>query len=100
MNQPADAPQFVRLKPRSGAAVPFRIDGRACEAQAGDTILTALLLHQGHARPFEFGAGLRAGFCLMGACQDCWVTLADGRRLRSCATLLTPDLDIITRGNQ
>jgi hypothetical protein len=23
----------------------------------------------------------------MGACQDCWVVLADGRRLRACTTL-------------
>ena len=29
-----------------------------------------------------------AGFCLMGACQDCWVRLADGRRVRACSTLL------------
>jgi len=29
----------------------------------------------------------RAGFCLMGACQDCWVALTDGRRLRACTTL-------------
>ncbi|MEK1840069.1 MAG: 2Fe-2S iron-sulfur cluster-binding protein, partial [Pseudomonas sp.] len=27
-------------------------------------------------------------FCLMGACQDCWVRLGDGRRVRACSTLL------------
>jgi predicted molibdopterin-dependent oxidoreductase YjgC len=24
----------------------------------------------------------------MGACQDCWVRLEDGRRVRACSTLL------------
>jgi len=50
-------------------------------------LLTALLLAGGHLRQSEFADGPRAGFCLMGACQDCWVTLADGRRFRACTTL-------------
>ena len=37
-------------------------------------------------RRHEFSDEARAGFCLMGACQDCWVWLADGRRVRACTT--------------
>jgi D-hydroxyproline dehydrogenase subunit gamma len=32
----------------------------------------------------------------MGACQDCWVQLEGGERLRACATLLTEGMRIIT----
>jgi peptide/nickel transport system ATP-binding protein len=38
-------------------------------------------------------ACLRAGFCLMGACQDCWVTV-EGIRRRACGTLVTPGMQV------
>ena len=91
---------FVRIKPRSSAVVRFTIDGAAAEAHVGDTLLTAILLNASRLRTFEFGGGSRAGFCLMGACQDCWVRLADGQRLRACTTLIEPGLAIITRPNE
>src|SRR5882672_12804758 len=78
---------FHRLAERDRPVIRFAIDGRACEALAGDTLLTALLTNGQRLRSSEFGDGPRAGFCLMGACQDCWVALADGRRLRACTTL-------------
>ena len=71
---------FHRLVPRDGAAIPFTIDGEPAEAREGDLLLTAILLHRASLRRFEFGDADRAGFCLMAACQDCWVSLADGRR--------------------
>ena len=45
-------------------------------------------------RDSEFGDGARAGFCLMGACQDCWVWMADGGRLRACTTPVVDGLSI------
>ncbi len=39
----------------------------------------------------------RAGFCLMGACQDCWVWTPQGQRLRACATPVTEGMAICTR---
>jgi aerobic-type carbon monoxide dehydrogenase small subunit (CoxS/CutS family) len=54
----------------------------------GDTLLTAVLTCGELLRGSDFSAEPRAGFCLMGACQDCWVKLGDGRRVRACATLL------------
>lgn len=76
--------------------VAIRIDGEPAEALAGDTLLTAILARQGHLRHSEFGDGARAGFCLMGACQDCWVRLDDGRRLRACTTVVSEGLSVLT----
>jgi predicted molibdopterin-dependent oxidoreductase YjgC len=94
----ADAPLFYRLIPRDAASVAFTIDGAPATAQAGDLLLTALLLNGAALRRFEFGDGYRAGFCLMAACQDCWVTLADGRRLRSCTTLVQDGMAVVIEG--
>lgn len=89
---------FRRLVPRDGAAIPFTIDGQPAEACKGDLLLTAILLHRPALRRFEFGEAHRAGFCFMAACQDCWVSLADGRRLRACTTLLEPGMAIVIDG--
>lgn len=88
--------QFIRLKPRSGAVVNFTVDGRAATAAMGDTLMTAMLLAGAVLRRFEFGDGARAGFCLMAACQDCWVMLADGQRVRACSTLVVEGMAVQT----
>jgi predicted molibdopterin-dependent oxidoreductase YjgC len=51
-------------------------------------------------RSSEFGEGRRAGFCLMGACQDCWVWTAAGERLRACSTEVREGLAIVTRDTE
>jgi D-hydroxyproline dehydrogenase subunit gamma len=88
--------RFQRLAEKDRQRVAIRIDGRAVEALVGDTLMTAILASQGHLRYSEFGDGPRAGFCLMGACQDCWVRLGDGRRVRACTTLVTKGLAVAT----
>ncbi|TPJ77165.1 (2Fe-2S)-binding protein [Mesorhizobium sp. B2-6-2] len=88
--------QFHRLVDRGGLRFEISIDGRPVEVQAGDLAITAILLHQPAVRRFEFGDGVRAGFCLMGACQDCWVKLGDGRRVRACDTAVEPGMRIET----
>ncbi|HKW84822.1 MAG TPA: (2Fe-2S)-binding protein [Burkholderiaceae bacterium] len=83
----------------AGAArepIPFELDGRACTALEGDTVLSAVLTNAAKLRESEFGGAARAGFCLMGACQDCWVRLADGERLRACTTFVEPGMRIRT----
>lgn len=87
-----------RVKPRTGAIIRFTIDGHAAEARAGDTLLTAILTNRARLRKFEFGEGDRAGFCLMGACQDCWVRLAEGGKVRACSTLVADGMSIVTDG--
>ena len=87
---------FLRAKPRTSAIVTITIDGVAFDARAGDTVLTAVLLAGQTLRTFEFSDQPRAGYCLMGACQDCWVATSDGRRLRACTTLVSTGLSIVT----
>jgi hypothetical protein len=62
----------------------------------GDTILVAILAQRGHLCEPARGEPGSAGFCLMGACQDCWVWLEDGRRIRACTTYAEPGLRIRT----
>lgn len=80
----------------AGASVPFHLDGSAVAGVAGDTVLTAILSVRPALRQAEFGAEMRAGFCLMGACQDCWVWQEGGPRLRACSTPLVPDMRLAT----
>lgn len=88
--------QFQRLADRNRRSIRFRLDGVDIEALEGDTLLTAILLARGQLRESEFGDGPRAGFCLMGACQDCWIWQSDGRRLRGCSTYAAEGLDLRT----
>src|SRR5450432_689502 len=92
------AAQFHRLTERDRPVVRLVIDGQACEALAGDTLLTAVLTNRRRLRNNEFTGEPRAGFCLMGACQDCWVTLDDGTRLRACGVFVTDGMRVVTRG--
>jgi len=77
--------------------VEFFLDGRRCEALAGDTVLTAILVNAQHVRTSEFRGEPRAGFCLMGACQDCWVGTESGERLRACSTFVLDGMRLVTR---
>jgi len=91
-------PRFVRLGETGRRPVTIEIDGEPATALEGDTLLVALLANTGHLRESEFGDGPRAGFCLMGACQDCWVWTAEGERLRACSTPVAAGMRIVTRG--
>jgi len=91
------AGRFVRLAETGRRAVTLIVDGKVIRAYEGDTLLVALLTSMGHVRASEFGDGLRAGFCLMGACQDCWVWSSDGNRLRACTTVLSEGMAISTQ---
>jgi predicted molibdopterin-dependent oxidoreductase YjgC len=88
--------QFVRLAERSSAEIRFTIDGTDAAARAGDTLLTAILLNRPSLGASDFTPHDRAGFCLMGACQACWVYAAEGVRLRGCSTLVEPGMALFT----
>lgn len=88
--------RFVRLAETDRPSVSLQIDGEGAAALAGDTLLVALLTHGRRVRDSEFGDGPRAGFCLMGACQDCWVWTESGDRLRACSTLAASGQRILT----
>ena len=90
--------RLVRLAESGRPTLTFFIDGEAASALAGDTLLVALLAQRDHLRRSEFGGERRAGFCLMGACQDCWVWTDEGERLRACTTLVSDGLRISIAG--
>ncbi|WP_175811651.1 (2Fe-2S)-binding protein [Burkholderia contaminans] len=91
-----DGAQFVRVAERERAAVAFTLDGHPAQALAGDTVLTAILVAQRRVRTSEFSGLPRAGFCLIGACQDCWVRTEAGARVRACSTPIADGMRILT----
>ncbi|AOB33144.1 hypothetical protein AKI39_23910 [Bordetella sp. H567] len=100
MNAPATPSLLTRLSERDRAPVHFVLDGRPACALAGDTVLTAVLTQAGRLRETEFSGAPRAGFCLMGACQDCWMQLEDGTRLRACSTFIEPGMRLVSGAHQ
>ena len=91
-----NVPRFVRLGAQGRTSIRLTIDGREAHALEGDTLMVALLSNTGQLRRSEFGPEVRSGFCLMGACQDCWVQLETGERLRACTTMLVPGMHVRT----
>ena len=88
---------FQRLSETQRERVTFTLDGQTLEALAGDTIMTAMLTHGMALRHSEFSAAARAGFCLMGACQDCWVDSESGERYQACSTFIQPGMRLLTQ---
>ncbi len=82
--------QFRRVAEQERRRLTFTLDGVETEALEGDTVLTAILTQRGHLRIAEFTEAPRAGFCLMGACQDCWVATARRPRFARLHHLCSP----------
>ncbi|WP_426955633.1 (2Fe-2S)-binding protein [Muricoccus radiodurans] len=90
-------PLLHRVLPRRTPRVTIRIDGTSAEAHEGESLLLAVLAHGAQLRLHEVDGAPRAGFCLMGACQDCWIWTPSGQRLRACTTTVTAGLEVLTR---
>ena len=89
---------LVRLLDQDRPGLEISLDGTPLQALAGDTLLTAILAAgRGPLRHGEFGDGPRAGFCLMGACQDCWVFVEGRGTLRACTTLAEAGMQVRRR---
>jgi hypothetical protein len=93
--RPSHAGLWVRLTEMHREPLTFFVNGAPCQALVGDTIMTALLTQSRSLRRADQSGAMRAGFCAMGACQDCWVNTEDGARLRSCLTLIEPDMRLV-----
>jgi predicted molibdopterin-dependent oxidoreductase YjgC len=93
-------PLLTRLAEQDRPPVSFRFDGQPFTALAGDSVLTAVLSRTNRLRLSEFSRLPRAGFCMMGACQDCWVATAEGERLRACSTPVLDGMDLVTLNGQ
>jgi predicted molibdopterin-dependent oxidoreductase YjgC len=92
--------RLVRAVAPDAAPLRILIDGAEVEAYPDDSVLVAVLTARGALRRHEFGDEPRAGFCLMGACQDCWVWLADHSRVRACTTPVRDGMHVLTRAPQ
>ncbi|MGN7802150.1 (2Fe-2S)-binding protein [Ensifer sp. 22521] len=88
--------QFRRRYRLDETPVPFTLNGVLETGRRGDTVLTAILSVSGRLRQSEFTGEDRAGFCLIGACQDCYVMLVNGSRVRACSTALEQGMAFIT----
>src|SRR5256714_5652665 len=88
--------RFVRAIVPSGPAMGILIDGAEVTAYVGESVLVAVLTARNALRQHEVDDEARAGFCLMGACQDCWVWLADRARVRACTTAVSEGMSILT----
>jgi hypothetical protein len=89
-------PLLHRVVPRNAPRVTIMIDGVATYADAGESLLVAILAQGAQLRLHEVDGRPRAGFCLMGACQDCWVLQPDGLRLRACTTPVVAGMVVLT----
>lgn len=89
-------PRFQRVADLDRQLVEITIDGWQLSAMVGDTLLVAMLAQRDLLRQKQEGELAGAGFCLMGACQDCWVWLEDGRRVRACTTYVEAGLRVRT----
>ena len=90
--------RLVRAVVSDGPPLRILVDGVEAQAYTGDSVLVAVLAVRNALRRHEFSDEMRAGFCLMGACQDCWVWLADGQRVRACTTVVAEGMHVVTAG--
>ncbi len=88
--------QFFRRYRQDEKPVGFFLNGAAQTGRHGDTVLTAIMAVSSHVRQTEFTGENRAGFCLIGACQDCYVMTEEGRRIRACTTPLQEGMRFVT----
>lgn len=86
----------ARLLPRNAPRARLLVDGAQIEAWEGESVLVAILAAGVALRPLE-ESGPRAGFCLMGACQECSVWSEDGSAIRACAARVADGMRILTR---
>lgn len=94
---PVSAGRFRRIAEQHRPSIEIKVDGARVAALDGDSVLVAVLASGRTLRRCEFGDGDRAGFCLMGACQDCWMWTAEGVRLRTCSTPVRAGMRLITQ---
>jgi sarcosine oxidase subunit alpha len=92
----------LRIKHRQrGARVTIRVNGRPVAAYRGETLFAALLaagirtLRHSSKDPTTTGRG---GFCGMGVCQECRVTVDGMPDTRACMTAVREGMEVVTDG--
>jgi len=92
----ASEPRLLRVARFTTPEVALTIDGRAISAHQGESVLSAMLGAGDHLRRLDIDGEKRAGFCLMGACQDCWVWFGPQERGRACSTPVAEGMTLFT----
>jgi sarcosine oxidase subunit alpha len=92
----------LRIKNRRrGKRVAIRVNGKPVEACCGETLFAALLAAGVRTLRHSFRSPTktaRGGFCGMGVCQECRVTV-DGRPdQRACMTEVRAGMEVLTDG--
>ncbi|MDQ0324658.1 putative molibdopterin-dependent oxidoreductase YjgC [Rhodopseudomonas julia] len=72
------------------------LDGVRLPARRGETVMAVLLRNGAALGRSEFDGRSRAGFCLMGACQDCSLWGEGGGRVRACMTMAEDGMALVT----
>lgn len=85
--------RFHRVLPAQGRTVSVWIENERVEALEGESLL-AVILSRRDSLPGDGPDGARAGFCLMGACQECWVQVAHAGPVRACTTKVADGMRI------
>ncbi|MBR7654316.1 (2Fe-2S)-binding protein [Brucella oryzae] len=92
-----DEGQFLSLRVGKQPDLTIYYDHRPIPAYRGETVIAALLRQQRQVSFSEFDGAARAGFCLMGACQDCSVWTYEGERLRACRAIVEDGQKLLSR---
>ena len=77
-----------------GPAVTIRVDGRAVEAFAGETVAAALLADGVIATRTTPRGAPRGVFCGMGVCFDCLAVIDGVPNTRTCMTYVRDGMDV------
>jgi len=89
---------FRRLPDLTTAVVPITIDGRACDARAGESVAAAMLAAGVSAsRTTAISATPRGPYCMMGVCFDCLVTIDGEANRQGCLTQVQAGMTIDTQ---
>lgn len=81
---------------QTGNELHFYLDEQRMAARSGETVASAVLRERPVLGCSEFDRSARAGFCLMGACQDCTLWTEAGERLRACTTFVEDGARLFT----
>jgi hypothetical protein len=93
-NNMSDGPSLFRTAVERRPDITIRFEGQDIPACAGESLITTLLTSGLLTGRSEFDQTPRAGFCLMGVCQECTVWTTRGQRLRACMTQAQAGLDL------
>ena len=92
----------LRIKGRRrGRRVTIRVDGTPVAAYSGETLFAALLAAgiRTLRRSFKDSSKtVRGGFCGMGACQECRMTVDGLPDRRACMTEVREGMEVVTDG--